>query len=195
MQILIIIMNYLFFIVTIIIIIFITAIIFLLKDIEIKIELKDVEINIYKGNKELINEDSKIYLKLYILRRIRIIKIDLKKVKNKKSVNRLMRKNILKNKKIQLSKIFIENKYKIEEMDFNINLGLEDASNTAIACGIISSILGNILNKKITNRKLQKYLVIPIFEQRDILKIKVNGIFKINVVNIISTMIKMRSVK
>ena len=70
-------------------------------------------------------------------------------------------------------------------MKLEIYVGLENSALTAIEFGAISGILGNILRNKIKDIKKQKFKVIPIYENKNFLKIDFDGIFEFNIANII----------
>lgn len=63
-----------------------------------------------------------------------------------------------------------------------MQLGTEDAALTAILTGIISAGLGVILRKP-------KYEVIPIYSDKNFLKIKLDGIFSVHLMQYIYKLI------
>ena len=67
--------------------------------------------------------------------------------------------------------------------DLKINIGTEDSAITAILTGILSIILGNIIKKP-------KYQIIPIYENKNVLEIKLDGIFYINLMQYIYKVVK-----
>lgn len=162
--------------------------------LNIKIEIENLKITLPKEIKKMINEQSKILMKIYILKKIKISEIDLKKIKmnDTKVKNRLdkIKKRIIKDNKnikfnINAIEVLRENKFKIEKMDLKINIGLEDAAITAITVGIISLLISIILKNKINNLKIQKYQINPIYENKNFLKVEFDGIFEFNIANII----------
>lgn len=162
------------------------------KTFNIKIEIENLKINLPSINKQFINKQSKIKLKIYLLK-IKIKEIDLKNIKidNEKVKNRLDKikqkmnqKSKLKNN-INVIKILREDNYKVEKLDLNIFVGTEDAAITAFGVGIISLLMGNILRTKITDTKKQKYKIIPIYQNKNVLKVNFDGIFSLNLTNII----------
>ena len=64
-------------------------------------------------------------------------------------------------------------KVEIKKIDLEVQIGLRDAANTAILTGGIAGIIGIIWRKP-------KYKIIPIYANKDILKIKLDGIFTID---------------
>ena len=70
-------------------------------------------------------------------------------------------------------------------MNLKIIVGTEDAAITAIAVGIISSLISIFFHNKIFDINKQKYEVLPIYENKSILKIEFDGIFTFKIANII----------
>ena len=66
----------------------------------------------------------------------------------------------------------------IIKANLNISLGTEDAATTAISVGVLASILGIILKK-------QKFEIMPIYQNKNILNIKLNCIFRIDLIHYI----------
>ena len=64
----------------------------------------------------------------------------------------------------------------------NAQIGTEDAVLTAILVGIISSILGILIKKP-------KYQVIPIYTNKNFIKIRLDGIFSIYLMQYIDKII------
>ena len=60
----------------------------------------------------------------------------------------------------------------VKKIDLYVQISTQDAALTAILVGIISSILGVILRKP-------KYQIIPIYSNKNSLKIKLDGIFSV----------------
>ena len=118
---------------------------------------------------------------------VKIVQIDLKKIKS----NKLKIKDIIKNKnhkiKSNINIIQIINKeiFEIESMNLKIYEGLDDAALTAIGTGLISTFIGLIIKDKINNQNTQKFIVIPIYNKGNVLKIEFDGIIGIKSANII----------
>ncbi|MCI9064069.1 MAG: DUF2953 domain-containing protein [Clostridia bacterium] len=64
-------------------------------------------------------------------------------------------------------------------------MGTEEASLTAILIGLMSSILGIALRNKIQNQDKIKFYTIPVYQDKNFLKIHFNSIFRINMIHII----------
>ena len=170
------------------IIIFLIIIIltFLFLTIKIKLQISNFNLVFPKQNKNILNKESKIFLKIYVFRRIKIAQIDLKKIdfKNVKFKDNFknFRETIFSKRILETAK---ENKIEIEKMNLNIGIGVEDAAITAIIVGIISGIIGILLKNRIKNQDMQMYNVYPLYQNKNILKIYFEGIISWNMSNII----------
>ena len=184
------------------IIIFILFVV-LMYTIKIKIVFKSFVFNLPKSKSKTVDEDSEVRLRLYVLQKIKVMDIDLKKVNVKKDkvneqIDKLKNKFLEKDNNINLKfiKHLKELDIGLENVDFKIYLGLEDAAITGISVGIIASILGILLNGQ--NYKDVKYKINPIYENRNILNINFQGIIGLdfrNIINILSNFKKKRRVK
>ena len=142
---------------------------------KIGIEVKNLIIDTEKTKDERINRQSKIYIYLLIFQKIKLFKKNVKELKlnNVKFQNKDIDVKFLKNKDFKINyKKLIQN-IEIKKIDLYIEIGTEDAALTAILVGIISGIFGVILRKP-------KYQAIPIYSNKNLLKIKLDGIFTIN---------------
>ena len=104
--------------------------------------------------------------------------------KNIKFKNKDLDIKFLKNRDIKIDyKDLIEeiNLY-FEKIDLQIQLGTEDAALTAILTGVIASGLGVILRKP-------KYEVIPIYSNKNFVKIKLDCIFSVHLMQYINKVI------
>jgi len=160
----------------------------ILATFDLKIEIENLKVSLPNKKKEIINKDNKIFLEMYILKKLRIGKVNFNKVNlsNEKSKLRMNRLLEINNLDIILKNFSID----IEKLNLDILIGTEDAAITAIVVGIVSSIIGIVLRNKIKNIKFQKYEVMPIYSNNNFLKLELNGIFTFNIVNIID-MIKL----
>lgn len=166
----------------------------ILMTISIKIEIDNLKISIPKIKGKYINKSSKITMKFYILRKIKIAEADLKKIKMndtkiKNRIDKLKQKMIKQNSNLKANINAIEvlrrSNFKMEKLNLKVYLGIEDAAFTAIFSGIISSIISIVLKDKIENLEIQKFHVIPIYENKSILKIELDSIFEFSIANII----------
>jgi len=89
---------------------------------------------------------------------------------SKKANNQVLLKDLI----VSLKNFEFETK----KADLKVEVGTEDAALTAILVGTISSILGFLL-------KRQKLKILPIYENINILNIKLDGIFRVNLIHYI----------
>jgi len=75
----------------------------------------------------------------------------------------------------------------IEKLDLKIIIGTEDASLTAFLVVGISLLLSLVLKKQITDRRKQRFLVMPVYKDTNVLKINITGIFKISLIKYITS--------
>ena len=155
--------------------------------INIKLEIENLKISFPKTQKKLTNDDSKISFKVYILKKIKIVEINLKKIdlKNEKMKNRL--RTQFKGVKFNLDTIVFLKKvnYIVEKLDLKCNIGFEDAATTAVTVGIIYMIISIFLRDRIQNIENIEYEVKPIYHNRNILNLKLDSIISIKMKNII----------
>ena len=171
----------------IIIITFAILIILFLISLTLKIKIEIKNLNLILPSKEKINKESKLTLNIYILKKIKISEINLKKVKmdNEKIKEKMdnFRDNIKDGLNKNIIKYIKNINYKIEKLDLNVFIGLEDASTTAISVGIISSLIVLAIKNKIKNPEIARFQVLPVYNE-NFLKVELNGIFTFNIVNI-----------
>ena len=159
----------------------------ILMSINVKIEIENLKFIVPKINGRYTNKDSKILLKIYILKKIKIAEINLKKINlnNEKFKNKIQSQ--IKQEKFNINAInfFKNNNYILEKMNLKIIVGTEDAAITAIGVGIIASLISIFFHNKIFDINKQKYEVLPIYENKSMLKIEFDGIFTFKIANII----------
>ena len=156
----------------------------------IKIELKDFEFILPKEKKRYINENFEIIIKLYILKKIKIVNLKIPNDKiNKNQIEKIFKNiDIPKDKKdleIEIIDIFKNLNINLEKIKLKLYLGTEDAAITAILIGIISTILGIYFKFKLDDLENLKFETIPIYIDKNYLKIYFDGIFRINMIHII----------
>ena len=151
---------------------------------KIGIDIKNLIID--TDAEEKINEDGKIYVYLLLFNKIKLFRknvrnIPMKDVKFEKSDFDI---KIFKNKDIKINYLeLIQNiNIDIKNIDLNVNIGTEDAGITAILVGILAGILGIIIKKP-------RYQILPIYANRNLLKINLNGIFTIYLMHYIYSQI------
>lgn len=133
----------------------------------IGIEIENLRIDTLKPKGEKINKDSKIIVYLLIFKKLKLFKKDAKSIDNKEMK---IPENM--NIKIDYKEVLQNIDIDIDQIDLRIQLGTQDAALTAILTGIISAGLGVVLRKP-------KYEVIPNYSNKNFLKINLDCIISI----------------
>ena len=148
----------------------------------IGVEIENLQIDTQQPKGQKINKEGRIYIYLLIFNKIKLYKKDIRNM-DKKNI-KFQKKDIdikfFKDRDIKLDYKQLLEKIDIyfEKIDLNIQLSTEDAALTAILTGIISAGLGIILKKP-------KYEVIPIFSNKNFLKLKLDCIFSLHLMQYI----------
>lgn len=152
---------------------------------KIGIDIENLIINTEANEK--INKEGKIYVYVLLFNKIKLFRknvrnIPMKDVKFEASDFDI---KILKNKDIKINYLeLIQNiNIDIRKIDLDLQIGTENAGITAILVGILSGILGIIIKKP-------KYQILPIYANKNLLKINLNGIFTIYLMHYIYKFIK-----
>ena len=175
----------LFFIISIVILLMLVFIGIYSSRIEIQLE----NIDISTLRKEKISKNYEIIVGIVLFNRWKIIKIriDKKKIKHigKNKIIKKLDTRILKSngKTKNVIEIIKDLKIEIMKLQMNLEIGIEDAGVTAITVGIIASILGIILKNKLTNK--DRFEVTPIYMQKNLINLRLNCIFRINLIHYI----------
>lgn len=152
---------------------------------KIGIDIKNLIID--TDAEEKINEDGKIYVYLLLFNKIKLFRKNVRNIpmKDVKFETSDFDIKIFKNKDIKINYLeLIQNiNIDIKNIDLNVKIGTEDAGITAILVGIFAGILGIIIKKP-------KYQILPIYANRNLLKINLNGIFTIYLMHYIYKFIK-----
>ena len=152
---------------------------------KIGIDIKNLIID--TDAEEKINEDGKIYVYLLLFNKIKLFRKNVRNIpmKDVKFETSDFDIKIFKNKDIKINYLeLIQNiNIDIKNIDLNVNIGTEDAGITAILVGILAGILGIIIKKP-------KYQILPIYANKNLLKINLNGIFTIYLMHYIYKFIK-----
>ena len=152
---------------------------------KIGIDIKNLIID--TDAEEKINEDGKIYVYLLLFNKIKLFRKNVRNIpmKDVKFETRDFDIKIFKNKDIKINYFeLIQNiNIDIKNIDLNVKIGTEDAGITAILVGILAGTLGMIIKKP-------KYQILPIYANRNLLKINLNGIFTIYLMHYIYKFIK-----
>ena len=163
--------------------------------INLKLEIENLKLELPKN--KITNKDSKVSLKIYILKKIKIAEINLKKIdlKSDKVKNRLQ--NQFKGNKFNLDTVKLISKvnYIIEKLNLKVYIGTEDAAITAIGVGIGYTIISNLLKDKILDCRNIKYEILPIYKNKNVFKLQLDSIITLkmeNIINIIKYVKKVR---
>lgn len=152
---------------------------------KIGIDIKNLIID--TDSEEKINEDGKIYVYLLLFNKIKLFRKNVRNIpmKDVKFETSDFDIKIFKNKDIKINYLeLIQNiNIDIKNIDLNVKIGTEDAGITAILVGILAGTLGIIIKKP-------KYQILPIYANRNLLKINLNGIFTIYLMHYIYKFIK-----
>lgn len=165
---------------------------------EIQIEIKNLKIGNKEENKNRIKDNYEVKITLYFLEKIPILWFRLnnkriRKISNSKQLEKIDLKAIEKN--IKFNKETLETikniKIKISKLNLRIDLGTEDAILTSYLIAIIASLIGIILPHIVQNNKIDncKYIINPIYQNRNIYHISLNSIISIKIVHIIYSML------
>ena len=146
------------------------------------VEIKNLIIDTEKPKGEKINKDSKIYIYLLIFGKIKLFKNNVRNMdgKNITFLNKDLDIKFFKDMdlKIDYKDLLQQIDIYFEQIDLNVQLGTEDAALTAILTGIIGAVLGVII-------KRPKYEIIPIYANKNFLKIKLDCIFSVHLMQYI----------
>ena len=140
------------------------------------------------------NKDYKIIFKLYILSKIPIFKLVITDEKirkmNMKEKFRKMETKIIEKKEF-LNKNIIESIKKVEliikNIELKIDLGTESTILTSILVPIISTVISIFINQKIQDYNRQKFIVNPIFTNKNLINIEITSIFELKMIHIINS--------
>ena len=156
----------------------------------IKLEVKNFARNLPKIKGKIIDTNLEIRLKLYLLNKIKIFDANIADTKIEKKFETKLKED--KNKiNLEILKNLKEVNVEFEKIDLKIWIGLEDAAATAISVGILWTVLGILFRNKIKRPDKQKYEINPIYQGKNILNIEFNGIFILNMWNIINIIFKL----
>lgn len=152
---------------------------------KIGIDIENLIINTEANEK--INKEGKIYVYVLLFNKIKLFRKNVKNIpmKDVKFEGSDFDIKIFKSKDIKINYLeLIQNiNIDIRKIDLDVQIGTEDAGITAILVGILAGILGIIIKKP-------KYQILPIYANRNLLKINLNGIFTIYLMHYIYKFIK-----
>ena len=175
----------------IMLIIFLTASIIIFSTIQINLKKIDISNN---NNKNELKYDYKIFLDLYFLNKIKFISIKIDKEKMKKlDIKKKLQKINFSNMKKELpSKDEVKEllkKLDIEVTKFNLSaeIGTEDVIITSVIIALLSASIGMGLAVVVKDYKKEKYYykIVPLYNNKNQIKLNLNCIFKVKMVHII----------
>lgn len=174
-----------FIIITIVIVIILLG----LYHSKIEIGIKNLDISTLRKKENIINKNYEITFALAIFNKWKIIKLKIKKDKlkqiRKSKIIQGLDIKYLKNKKAPngIKDIIKELEIEIEKLELYVEIGIEDAALTAISVGIVSTIIGILLKDKITTK--DRFEIKPIYMQKNLINLKLNCIFTIDLMHYI----------
>ena len=140
------------------------------------IEIQNLVIDTEKPKGERINKQSKIYVYLLIFKKIKLFK---KNIRNEKAPNVKFQSEeidikFLKNKdfKIDYKELWKNSNVDFKYVELYAQVGTEDAALTAILVGATAGLIGIFLKKA-------KYQIVPIYSNKNLVKIELNCIISI----------------
>ena len=181
------------------IILFFLFLIFFICIVTILLIFSEIEINInnirFTSNKvkgRHLKENYEVEIKIYILKLIKILNIQITKSKLEKLKlesklkdieNKLLRKNIKVD--INILETIKQLNLIIKNLDLKVEIGTENAATTSIIFAVISSVIPIILRNKIKDIEKQKINIIPVYTNENLLNIQLDCIFNVKMIHII----------
>lgn len=158
-----------------------------------RIRIEVINLKFSSQTKRHINKDYKVIIKLCILKKIPILKVNITKTKLEKMKIKEKIKNI-DFKIIQNKNKFDKNAIKaikksninINKINLNLEIGTENATLTSVIVPAISTILAILLSKKIENPKNQLFIIQPVYINQNLINIVFSGIFEMKMIHIIN---------
>ena len=140
----------------------------------IGVQIENLRIDTEKPKGEKFNKDSKIYIYWLFFGKFKLFKKNIRNFDKQKIKfqNKDLDIKFFKDRDIKIDYKDLLQKIDIyfNRIDLNVQLSTQDAALTAILTGIVASGLGIIIRKP-------KYEIIPIYANRNFVKIKVDCIF------------------
>ena len=180
-------------IIIVILLIFVILLLF-----EIQIEIKNLKIGNKEEKKGRIKDKYEVKITLYFLEKIPILWFRLndkkiRRISKSKQLEKIDLKAIEKNVRFNKETIqIIKNiKIKISKLNLRIDLGTEDAIVTSYLIAFIAGVIGIILPHVVQKNKINncKYIVNPIYQNRNIYHVNLDSIISIKIVHIIYSML------
>lgn len=150
------------------------------------VEVENLIIDTEKPKGERVNKDSKIFIYIVVFKKIKLFKKNVRNIDKQKIKfqNKDLDIKFFKDRdiKIDYKDLFQKIDIYFEKIDLNIQLSTENAALTAILTGVLAAILGVILKKP-------KYQAIPVYANKNFLKIKLDCIFSVHLMQYIYKLI------
>lgn len=170
----------------------------------LKISVKKLEVSNETENTSILKNFT-VSIGIYIFNKIKIFnkditKQDLEKAKNSKQIeklkNKFWKKETMKEKKqdIKMDIDVLKNlNPKLEKIKLDLKLGTEDVVLTSFLIVIVSIIISMVLSKVIKKYDEEKYeyIIIPVYNNKNSIKVILEGIIDIKLVNIISIIFRL----
>lgn len=160
----------------------------------LEIHVQNLNFSADKINEKLIDEDFKLLVKLKFLNKITIFKLHLDKAKlqndsMKENFNKIENKFIENRNKIDINplELFENLKINLNSLNLQVLIGIEDASINAIFVGIASALISIGLGSIPRSENHYNWKVIPMYQNRNLLKINLDCIFSLKLIHIIYT--------
>ena len=165
-----------------------------------KIRIEIINFKFSSQTKRHINQDYKIVIKLFALKFLPILKINLTKTKFEKMEIKQKISDIdftALEKNISLDKELFQTIKKIDvlikDIKLYIDIGTESAIITSFIVPVISTVIALILQRKMKKFENQIFIVNPVYKNQNLVNIDFSGIFDIkmsHIINIIYILIK-----
>lgn len=179
-----------FFILSILILFFLVTIILMFS--KINIIIKNIRISSDKVNNRHIQKNYEVKIQLTLFRIIKIINIRITNSKLKKLEKKGTLKKIEEGIKNSNTKIDIKNlkvlkklKYKISNLNLELSFCMEDAAVTAVASGILSSLIGIILKNNIGDDKDNHFKITTLYINKILINLHLDCIITVKLIHII----------
>lgn len=160
----------------------------------IKIRIKNLKLSTEKYNGKLLDKEYQIIFKIFGLQRIKYLEMEFTKEKLEKIKNKFKNINIKEVVNNMGEKINIEykdlkriKKYtpKLKYINLKANIGIENAWLTSYIVPIISAILGVALNKQLSESNENRFIINPVYVNKNLLNLELHCIFETKVIHII----------
>lgn len=146
---------------------------------KVRIEIKNLIFNTEAEKK--IDKNSKIDVSILIFNKFKMFNKEIKFEKQDIDIPFLKKNDI----KIDYLELFHSINIDIDIVKFDLiaNIGTEDAGLTALVVGLVSAILGIIIKKP-------NFQINPVYLNKNLLEIKFNGIFNVDLIHYIYKLLK-----